>query len=206
MWAGVAVVLAGGGFLAFGVFGVHTLVFDNVVDEDGPVFASGAAAGADSSQPSGGAGAQVPVDATSPDTPAPDTTSPDTTAPDTAAAEPVISTLATGQFEGRGRYSGVGTAVVLTDGSEQRFLRFESDFEVSNGPDLFVYLGNGSDAYSDPEQWIELGVLSGNIGAQNYEIPVTHPTTGAPIDLERFDHVSVWCRRFSSTFAIAQLS
>ena len=39
-----AVVLVGVGFLAFGVFGVHTLFIDDRVDEAGPVFDSGVAA------------------------------------------------------------------------------------------------------------------------------------------------------------------
>ena len=39
-----AVVVAGIGFLAFGVFGVHTLFIDDTVDEDGPVFDSAVAA------------------------------------------------------------------------------------------------------------------------------------------------------------------
>jgi hypothetical protein len=38
------VVLAAVAYLAFAVFGVHTLFIDDKVDEDGPVFASGAAA------------------------------------------------------------------------------------------------------------------------------------------------------------------
>lgn len=193
VWAGVGVVLVVGGVLAFGVFGVHTLVIDDVVDEAGPVFDSGAAA--DTTEP--------PADTT----PLPDDADAEmmAAAPTTAPPEPMIAALADGTFEGRGRYSAQGTAVVLGDGTDQRFLRFEDDFVVDNGPDLFVFLGNGGDDYDDPEQWVELGVLSGNVGAQNYEIPVTHPTTGEPIDLDEFDHVSVWCRRFDSTFGISVL-
>jgi hypothetical protein len=194
VWAGlgvVLVVLVVGAVVAFGVFGVHTLVIDDVVDEAGPVFDSGAAV---DDAPAGSDDTEMADDTEM------------MAATSTTSAEPVIETLAAGPFEGRGRYSAAGTAVVLGDGTDQRFLRFEDDFEVSNGPDLFVFLGNGSDDYLDPEQWVELGVLSGNVGAQNYEIPARHPVTGEAIDLDQFDHVSVWCRRFDSTFAIAPLS
>jgi len=193
-WTGVGVVTAVGGILAFGVFGVHTLVIDDVVDEAGPVFDSGLDPDTTDDATADGAGPSTDDEAEM-----------TAASPTTAAPEPTILTLAEGTFEGRGRYSAAGTAIVLGDGTDQRFLRFEDDFEVSNGPDLFVFLGNGGDDYGDPEQWIELGVLTGNVGAQNYEIPAAHPVTGEPIDLGSFDHVSVWCRRFDSTFAIATL-
>ena len=80
---------------------------------------------------------------------------------------------------------------MLNDGSEQRFLRFEN-FSTDNGPDLRVYLSN-SDANADSgvfdDDFIDLGVLKGNIGDQNYEIPVG-------VDLSVHDTVVVWCVRF----------
>jgi hypothetical protein len=191
----VAVVALGA--LAIGYFGVHTLFFDDVVSEDGPVFASGVAAG-EPAEPQ----ATSPT-STEPGAPAVDDESRSPVV-EVEPPEPVVVTEATGTFEGVGRYSGVGTAVVLTDGV-QRFVRFEDDFSTSNGPDLFVYLGTGSGRYGDPQEYIELGVLRGNIGSQNYEVPAVHPETGEPIDLSLFDHVAVWCKRFDSTFAIAPL-
>lgn len=198
MWAGLGgvVLLVVIGVLAIGVFGVHTAFIDDVVDEAGPVFDSGAAG----DEPTTG---DEMAPATGDDVD--ERVAEMADAPTTTAAATEIVTLAEGAFEGRGRYSSSGTAVVLGDGSEQRFLRFEDDFEVSNGPDLFVYLGTGSPDYFDADEWVDLGVLTGNIGSQNYEIPASHPSTGEPIDLDRFDHVAVWCRRFDSTFAIARL-
>jgi hypothetical protein len=182
--AGVVVVAIAA--VAVGWFGVHKLFIDDRVDEAVPVFDSGAGLGPDEGSD--------PPDA-----------DPGTGDGD-GDASPTVATVATGTFSGVGRYSGEGTVVVLTDGSPQRFLRFEDDFSTSNGPDLFVYLGTGSDDYRDPEEYVELGVLRGNIGSQNYEIPATHPETAAPIDLDRFDHVVVWCKRFDATFAVAQLT
>jgi hypothetical protein len=194
-----AIVLLGVGFLAFGVFGVHTLFIDDKVDEDGPVFDSGVAALA------------APIETSAPDPGAPPTT-PAPTVPEpsveeieapivTDAPTPQIVTLAQGTFIPRGRYSGEGTAVVLNDGTEQRFVRFEN-FSTDNGPDLRVYL-SASDANGDSgafdDDFIDLGVLKGNIGDQNYEI--------APdVDLSVYDTVVVWCVRFSTPFTAADLA
>lgn len=212
-------------YLAFAVFGVHTLFIDDKVDEAGPVFSSGATADAaptDTTAPSSaevdesGVSDEVPatteavaadaVDAaageaaidgaadTVPTEPAP------TEPPGTAPAEPQIVTLVEGSFIPRGRYSGEGQAMVLNDGSEQRFLRFEN-FSTDNGPDLSVYLVN-SDANADEgtfdDDFIDLGSLSGNIGDQNYEIP-------PEVDLGIYDTVVVWCVRFGSAFTAADL-
>ena len=46
--------------------------------------------------------------------------------------------------------------------------------------------------------FIDLGDLKGNIGAQNYVIP-------DGIDLDRYSTVSVWCVRFRVVFGTAEL-
>jgi hypothetical protein len=182
-----AVALVGVGFLAFGVFGVHTLFIDDRVDEAGPVFDSGVAAIAAPAEPA----------ATEPAEPVP--AEPDESVV-TEAPAPQIVTLAEGSFVSLGRYSGEGTAMVLNDGSDQRFLRFEN-FSTDNGPDLRVYL-TASDANGDTgafdDDFVDLGVLKGNIGDQNYEIP-------PGVDLSVYDTVVVWCVRFSTPFTAADL-
>ncbi|MCO4835109.1 MAG: DM13 domain-containing protein, partial [Acidimicrobiaceae bacterium] len=47
--------------------------------------------------------------------------------------------------------------------------------------------------------FIDLGDLKGNIGSQNYEIPVG-------IDLDRYSTVVIWCVRFGVAFGAAELS
>ena len=89
-----------------------------------------------------------------------------------------------------------GEAVVLGNGTGQRFLRFEN-FETDNGPDLNVYLVNSSTG--DVSDYVDLGDLKGNIGEQNYEIP-------ADVDLSVYDTVWIWCVRFSSGFGSAELT
>jgi hypothetical protein len=196
-------------FLAFGVFGVHTLFIDDRVDEDGPVFDSGVAAAAApvetaAPQPDEPMASTAPADAesvtTQPETP--QVTEPPVSAGPmvTEAPTPQVVTLAEGSFIPRGRYSGEGRAVVLNDGSEQRFLRFE-DFSTDNGPDLRVYLSASSadgDSGAFDDDFVDLGVLKGNIGDQNYEIPVD-------VDLSVYDTVVVWCVRFSTPFTAADL-
>ena len=109
-----------------------------------------------------------------------------------AATPGEIVTIASGSFSSLNGYSVTGDALVLNNGTEQRFLRFEN-FVSDNGPDLKVYLraANGD--------FVSLGDLSGNIGDQNYEIPVD-------VDLSVFSNVEIWCERFTAGFGVATLS
>lgn len=104
-----------------------------------------------------------------------------------------IVAVSEGSFEGIGVHEASGTATVYQAGGAS-FLRFEDDFEVTNGPDLFVYLGR--DGKYDPAA--ELAPLKGNVGGQNYEIP-------ASIDMARYTEAWVWCKQFSVPFAKAVL-
>ncbi len=195
------VALAGVAYLAFGVFGVHTLFIDDKVDEDGPVFASGAAAPTETLPEVAATIPPTTLAPTATDAPTEADAPVATDAPVvTEAPAPQIVTLAQGNFIPLGRYSGEGDAIVLNDGSEQRFLRFEN-FSTDNGPDLRVYLtvsdANGDSGAFD-DDFIDLGVLKGNIGDQNYEIP-------PDVDLSVYDTVVVWCVRFSTPFTAADL-
>jgi hypothetical protein len=80
-------------------------------------------------------------------------------------------------------------------------LRF-SAFETSNGPDVHVYLVAASDATDDETVkkagFLDLGSIKGNIGDQNYDLPID-------VDLNKYRAVTVWCKRFSVNFATAPL-
>ncbi|MEM7337882.1 MAG: DM13 domain-containing protein [Actinomycetota bacterium] len=178
-----AIGLAVAAWLAFGFFGIQSAFIDNEVSEDGPVFAASvaeqdAAAETDEFQ-------EAMADAEENPTEVDETT-------ETNATSSEILTLAQGDFSGTSRYSINGQAVVLNDGSEQRFLRFEN-FESSNGPDLKVYLR------ADNGDFVSLGDLKGNIGSQNYEIP-------RDVDLSVFSTVEIWCERFGVGFGGAELT
>jgi len=90
--------------------------------------------------------------------------------------------------------------VELQDGS--RFVRLE-DLDTSDGPDLRVYLTDQpvSDDWHvwDDGRYVDLGPLKGNVGDSNYRIP-------DGIDLDQFETVVIWCRRFTVGFAVAPLA
>ena len=101
--------------------------------------------------------------------------------------------VASGNFSGLDGHQAGGKASLIRSRSNY-YVRFEEDFKVTNGPDLFVYLGkNGKYA---PET--QIASLKGNIGSQNYEIPRS-------IDVNNYDEVWVWCRAFSVPFGKAVL-
>jgi hypothetical protein len=94
-----------------------------------------------------------------------------------------------------------GTATVYQMGDGTRLLRLTS-FSTSNGPDVHVYLVAADDAKDiatvQQAGFIDLGVLKGNIGDQNYEL-------GSNLDLAKYRAVSIWCKRFSVNFGAAAL-
>jgi len=204
-------------WLAFGVFGVHTLFVDETVSEANPFEVTTATAPADNAEASADAPASTAVPNVEEDEPEslasvdPDGDAAETseTTETTADAElepttppvPQITTLAQGSIVNHD-HSGVGTVTVITDGTE-RFLRFEDDFAVDNGPDLNVYLSRGAPAEGDPDlfddDFIDLGDLKGNIGAQNYQL-------SPAIDLAEYNTVVIWCVRFGVAFNAADLA
>lgn len=111
----------------------------------------------------------------------------------TAGGSAPIVIKGMGSFVGLAGHSGEGTAKIIeSDG--KHYLRFESDFRVTNGPDIFVYLGRDGEYDANAR----LAALKGNVGSQNYEIP-------EGIDPDDYNEVWVWCRAFSVPFAKAEL-
>src|SRR3990167_1968318 len=90
-----------------------------------------------------------------------------------------------GLFKGFDRiHTGTGNVSVLKVG-ERYIIRFEENFNVANGPDLYVGLGKDGEY----QKGTEIAKLKGNIGSQNYEVP-------ASINLEDYNEVWIWCRGF----------
>ena len=95
--------------------------------------------------------------------------------------------------------TGVATLVMLPGGGHEIQL---SEFEVTNGPDLEVWLS----AHPDPEKssdvsgsfWVSLGQLKGNVGDQAYSVP-------AGTDLSVIKSVVIWCEQFGVLFSPASL-
>lgn len=102
--------------------------------------------------------------------------------------------LYTGTFrDGVKKYKTSGRVqTIIVD--DQVYIRFE-DFETTNGPDLFVYLVIPG---SETKEGINIGALKGNIGNQNYEVPLD-------VDLSQYQTVVIWCKAFDSDFGYADL-
>lgn len=97
-----------------------------------------------------------------------------------------------GEFEGVAGHRAEGTAKVISAGGSE-YLRFE-DFEVTNGPDLRVYLTKGGDVGGG----VHVAKLKGSRGDQNYDI------TG--LGAAEYDTAVVYCQPFGVHFARAALS
>ncbi len=98
-------------------------------------------------------------------------------------------------------HKGSGVATIYEGTTGQRLLRL-TDFEVTNGPDMKVWLVTApapkSSADVKNSEWVSLGRLKGNIGEQNYDIP-------ADVEVSRFGAVVIWCEQFSILFSAASL-
>lgn len=100
-----------------------------------------------------------------------------------------------GSFEGFDRiHYGSGNVSVINVG-ERTIVRFEENFNVANGPDLFVGIGRNGEYIKGSE----IAKLKGNIGSQNYELP-------EGVTLEEGDEIWIWCRVFSVGFAKSLLT
>ena len=183
-------------------FQPQTLLFDTVVEDDFPTTTplSTPADVEGSEAPTAEEEAAEPDEPDEPDEPGEEEAAEEEAAEEEAPAEGPVALL-TGSFDSRNRYTVTGNATAYELPDATRVLRLEG-FESTNGPDLFVYLTVGdatepSDAALAAE-YLDLGVLRGNIGDQNYPIP-------DEVDLARFDTVVIWCRRFGTAFGAADL-
>lgn len=112
-----------------------------------------------------------------------------------------LTTLKSGSFKDADAvHKGKGTASIL-EGDGRRYVRF-TDFEVTNGPDLEVWLvakaGIQSSNDVKESKYVSLGHLKGNIGPQNYEIP-------QDVNLNDYASVVIWCEQFGVLFSAADL-
>jgi len=111
-------------------------------------------------------------------------------------------TVETGTFHGKVHQTS-GRATIYQEKNGKLVLRL-TNFKTSNGPDVHVILIAAKDADDDANflksdtERVELGMLKGNEGDQNYEIP-------AGTDLAKFQTVSIYCERFNANFGAAPL-
>lgn len=118
------------------------------------------------------------------------------------SAQEKAKTLETGAFHGK-VHNTSGRATIYREADGRLILRL-TNFKTSNGPDVHVVLIAAKDADDDANflknstERVELGVLKGNVGDQNYEIP-------GGTDLQKFKTVSIYCERFNANFGAAPL-
>ena len=183
--------------LAVGAFFASPLFYDRTVDEEFDIFL-----------PSGGldmaAVVAMPEDkrvsmkdeimdaaAKTPDT-----------ATDELMPEGAPMQVATGEFrDADAVHKGSGNALLYRLPDGRHVLRFE-DFRTTNGPALVVYLAKHPDPASAEDVtdggFLDLGKLKGNVGNQNYVIPVD-------TDVSAYGSVVIWCELFDVLFSPASL-
>jgi len=122
-----------------------------------------------------------------------------------SSAEKSSKLLGSGSFvQGDSTYTISGNAF-LSRINDKLNLTF-TDFEVSNGPDLFVYAVK-TDSTENSELkatvasggFIKLSALKGNLGDQNYLLD-------AEFETKQYEVISIWCRRFSRNFGSVYLA
>ena len=114
----------------------------------------------------------------------------------------MVTEIASGTFRDADRaHQGEGTVMLLETATGDHLLRF-TDFRVTNGPDLEVWMSSVSDPTASRQvldgEWLALGQLKGNVGDQTYVIP-------SGTDLSPFGSVVIWCEQFGVLFSPATL-
>jgi len=111
---------------------------------------------------------------------------------DEKSSESAIEIVKTGEFMGLAGHSAQGTAKIIQV-NDMTYLRFEN-FEVTNGPDLRVYITQDGNI----KEGIHLEKLKGSKGDQNYLLE--------NIDVGVYDRVVIYCQPFGVYFGEATLN
>ncbi len=109
----------------------------------------------------------------------------------TEDSESTFDLIKSGMFEGLAGHNAEGTAKIIQV-NDMTFLRFEN-FQVTNGPDLRVYITPDGDV----KNGIHLEKLKGSRGDQNYILE--------NIDVSVYDTVVIYCQPFGAYFGQAEL-
>lgn len=163
------------------------LVLSRTVDEPAPIVAAAVS-------PATTAPSPAALDATPSARPSSPASSSATQPPTLTPAPPL---MLEGTFAGADDFHfGRGTAKLIETAPGMFVVRLE-DFEVRNGPDLFVHLSPSATGYADGA--VSLGRLKADRGNQNYPVP-----DGTKVADAR--SVVIWCRQFAVLFATAPLA
>ncbi|MDP3208317.1 MAG: DM13 domain-containing protein [Rhodoglobus sp.] len=112
--------------------------------------------------------------------------------------------LASGTFISHAHET-TGTVRIVQNPDGTRVLAIEN-LSTTNGPDVRVWLsaadsleGSAGISAAGGAEFLELGLIKGNVGNQVYEIP-------ADADLSLYRSVDLWCLQFGVSFGGAQLN
>ena len=97
---------------------------------------------------------------------------------------------------------GEGRAQIMVSEAGTALVRL-TEFSVTNGPDLEVWLVRAGDPQSSSDvkasEWVSLGALKGSKGDQTYVVP-------EGTDVSQYGSVVIWCEQFGVLFSPAPLS
>jgi hypothetical protein len=100
-------------------------------------------------------------------------------------------------------HKGSGTVYLLPnllgDQKSESLLLFPEHTKITQGPDLYVYLSPSDNPKEDYGEYLDLGLLKGNIGGQSYVIPQSIQ------ELDKYKTVIIDCKQFSVLFTYAAL-
>ncbi|MGB7404766.1 MAG: DM13 domain-containing protein [Pacificimonas sp.] len=121
-----------------------------------------------------------------------------------AQAQEASEKLASGSFKGADRaHQAAGDARIVRLQGGGYGVKFESNFDVTGGPDLRVWVSEAENPRSKSEvkaaDYIDLGRLQDSDGEQIYRLP-------DGFDLADADSIVIWCRAFGVFFGAATLS
>lgn len=114
--------------------------------------------------------------------------------------------LKTGNFQA-GEYSTSGVVTII-EADGKKYIEISEDFKTDTGPDLFVILHKQADLIQNTEapthsiqegDYLNIAPLQKVAGKQQYEIP-------ADLNLDEYNTVAIWCRKFNTTFGAATLN
>ena len=118
------------------------------------------------------------------------------------AAHAEMMSISTGMIKGvGGNYIGEGNVKIVKDASGKHTLEL-SDFTSSAGPDLKVFLVEGSGLKDGNDviagKHVNLGVLQSTSGAQSYILP-------DGVNPADFGSVAIFCEKYTVLFSSADL-
>ena len=114
-------------------------------------------------------------------------------------AAPMAAVLAKGELVGEDSFHfGNGMVQIIRTPDGRHIVRFQ-DYEVRNGPDLFVYVSPDAEGDVSTRGATNISSLKATSGDVSYELP-------ADIDASTVRSVVIYCRQFRVPFAVARLT